>query len=831
MKWPTKLIPFILSMTMLGITGIVVLLLGVYIFLLPDLPSTENLQEIDLQVPLRVYSRQGELIAAFGEQRRVPIAYDKVPKQMIQAILAAEDDRFFDHPGVDYQGIIRAGIQLLITGEKQQGGSTITMQVARNFFLSPEKTFRRKINEILLSLQIESKLSKEEILELYFNKIYLGNRIYGIEAAAEVYYGKHTDQLNLPQIAMIAGLPKAPSRDNPVTNPKRAKERRGYVLGRMYDLDFISQEEYKAAMDAPISAKIHATKADVEAPYLAEMVRAEMVERYGEDAYIKGLRVITTLDSRLQTTANKAVRTALQEYDERHGYRGPEEHYDLSVHNNEPAWDKLLEAHKRVGDLVPALILDVKEKSATAFLGGDERQPLEWDQIKWAQRYISTDYLGKKPQKASDILKPGDMVRIIKSTTEKGITWRLAEIPAVEGALVSVQPDDGAIVALVGGYDYKISKFNRAIQAKRQPGSGFKAFIYSAALEAGFTAASLINDAPVVVEDAGLEDAWRPENYSGEFFGPTRLRYALTKSRNMVSIRLLRSMGLDHAMEHIKRFGFDPDKLPRNLSLALGSGTVTLLQMAKGYSVLANGGFRVEPYFIERIEDSHNNILYQASPLRVCTECEQSMTVEEGAPPSAQEGAKVTAAAESKINPEDKPAPEASGKKGKPPTKIAEEHIAPRVITPQNYYIMNSMMRDVITHGTATRAKSLGRSDLAGKTGTTNEQRDAWFNGFHRSMVAVTWVGFDSSEPLGRGEVGGRAALPAWIMYMEQALKGVKEQPLIMPPDMVTVRIDPTTGQRVGSDHKGAITEVFRTKQIPKNSGMASSAPSDNDLF
>jgi penicillin-binding protein 1A len=813
---------------MMGITGTIVALLGVYLYLLPDLPSTENLQKIALQVPLRVYTKQGDLIAAFGEQRRIPITYDQAPEQMVQALLAAEDDRFFDHPGVDYQGIIRAGIMLLLTGEKQQGGSTITMQVARNFFLSREKTFRRKLSEIMLALQIETKLSKEEILEIYFNRIYLGNRTYGIEAAAEVYYGKPVDQLTLAQTAMIAGLPKAPSRDNPVSNPKSAKQRRGYVLGRMYDLDFISEEEYKTAMDAPVSAKIHATKPDVEAPYLAEMVRAEMVERYGEDAYTQGLRVITTVDSRLQTSANQAVRKALQEYDERHGYRGPEEHFDLSIHNNEDAWDELVEARKRVGNLVPALILDVKEKKATAYLGDDERQTLEWEQLKWARRYIGTDALGKKPQKATEILKPGDMVRIIKNTTEDGATtWRLAQIPAVEGALVSVLPDSGAIAALVGGYDYQRSKFNRATQAKRQPGSGFKAFIYSAALEAGFTAASLINDAPVVVDDAGLEDAWRPENYSGEFFGPTRLRHALTKSRNMVSIRLLRSMGMDHALQHIGLFGFDPDKLPRNLSLALGSGTVTPLQMAAGYAILANGGFRVEPYFLERIEDSQNKILYQASPLQVCAECKQSAEVEE-TPQPAQESAEVIAAVEPQTNSDSKQAPKAASGEMQ---AVAERRIAPRVITPQNCYLMNSMMRDVVTRGTATRAKSLGRNDLAGKTGTTNEQRDAWFNGFHRSMVAVAWVGFDSSEPLGRGEVGGRAALPAWILYMEQALKGVKEQPLVMPPDMVTVRIDPKTGQRVSGNNKDAISEVFRTKQIPKSSGVASSAPSDNDLF
>jgi penicillin-binding protein 1A len=799
---------------MVGVTA----LLFAYLILGPDLPSTDNLREIKLQVPLRVYSRDGGLIAEFGEKRRAPVSISEVPEQMVQAFLAAEDDRFFDHPGVDYQGIIRAGFQLIITGERRQGGSTITMQVARNYYLTPEKTFTRKISEILLALQIESDLSKEEILELYLNKIYLGNRAYGVGAAAEVYYGKAVDQLDLPQIAMIAGLPKAPSRFNPIADPERALERRDYVLRRMMKLDFITEEQYKSALAAPVTAELHASQADVEAPYVAEMVRAEMVERYGEDdAYTGGYNVYTTIDDKLQTAANSAVRMALQEYDLRHGYRGAEQHVDLSAHPDEEAWDKLLHKIPTVGDLAPALVIAVEEKTAEVYVGPQQRLTLTWEGLQWAQPYLNENYRGSAPKTAQEILKTGDIVRLAKKTTEEGEEiWRLAQVPAVEGALVSVSPDDGALVALVGGYDYYHSKFNRAVQAKRQPGSGFKAFIYSAALEAGFTAASLINDAPVVINDPGLEAAWRPENYSGKFFGPTRLRYALTKSRNLVSIRLLRAMGIDHALKHVERFGFDAKELPRNLSLALGSGGISLMQMARGYSVLANGGYLIEPYFISRIEDSRKHTIYKAAPLEVCPECAGGAAADVRSDPSGIEIRPAEQPAEIRVT-DDRPSSEegdeaqASDPEPSPPRRIAR-----RVITPQNHYLMNSMMRDVIQHGTATRARSLGRKDLAGKTGTTNEQRDAWFNGFHRSLVAITWVGFDSSAPLGRGEVGGRAALPAWIAFMETALKDVAEQPLVMPGGMVSVRIDPKTGMPATMGQENAIFESFRAGHVPE---------------
>jgi penicillin-binding protein 1A len=753
---------------------------------------------VELQVPLRVYSRDLKLIAEFGEKRREPLSYAQVPEPMIQAFLAAEDDRFFEHPGVDYQGILRAAMQLMLTGEKRQGGSTITMQVARNFFLSREKTYIRKLNEILLALKIERSFSKEEILELYVNKIYMGHRAYGVGAAAQVYYGKKVDQLNLPQIAMIAGLPKAPSRYNPVTNPARAQIRRDYVLERMLDLGFITDPEFKKARDAEVTARLNAANLEVEAPFLAEMVRAEMVERYAEEAYTGGFSVYTTLDSRLQTAANRGVREALQAYDKRHGYRGPMAHFDIGDTSSDQELDRLLSGYRSIGDLRPALVVSLEEKTAEVYLRGGERVLIPWPGLEWARTYQSENRRGPALKKAQDVLNPGDLIRIFPAQNKAGEAyWRLAQIPAVEGALVSLNPDDGAVVALAGGYDFFTSKFNRVTQAKRQPGSGFKAFIYSAALESGFTPASLINDAPVVFNDPSLEGAWRPENYSGKFFGPTRLRHALTKSRNLVSIRLLRSMGVDHALKHAALFGFDPDELPHNLSLALGSGAVTPMEMAAAYSILANGGYRVEPYFIERIEDSKSEPMYQADPVQVCKTCEESDQTQMEPDAEAQ--------------------------------TVKADKVAPRVISAQNHYLMNSMMRDVVRRGTAVRAKALGRNDLAGKTGTTNDQKDAWFNGFTRSLVAVSWVGFDSAAPLGRGEVGGKAALPAWMTYMREALKEMPEIPLKMPAGIVTVRIDPKTGKRAGAKQQDAIFEVFRTENAPpKLLGSVASPSGDN---
>ncbi len=791
MKWLMKFLKFLLgtlfTLAFLGVAA----LAAAYLYLSPDLPPTESLRNVQFQVPLRIYSRDSLLIAEYGEKRRIPLSYHELPKKLVQAFLAAEDNRFFQHPGVDYQGILRAAVQLLMTGEKKQGGSTITMQVARNFFLSREKTYTRKLKEILLSFKIESEFSKEEILELYLNKIYMGHRAYGVGAAAQIYYGKQVDQLNLAQMAMIAGLPKAPSKYNPVTDPERALERRDYVLGQMVKHDYIESAAYETALEAPVSARIHLADIEVEAPYVAEMVRAELFERYGENLYTDGLSVFTTIDSNLQSAATQALRQALQNYDQRHGYRGPEQSVGESALDDTASLDDLLRRLPTVGDLPPAVVTSVRKKALEVYLGDGQRATIDWNGLSWAFKYKNENYRGLAPKGAEEIAKPGDVVRVLTQISETKKSLRLAQIPAVEGALVSLDPDNGAVRSLVGGYDFFSSKFNRATQAERQPGSGFKAFIYSAALEAGFTPASLINDAPVVFNDPSLEGAWRPKNYSGKFFGPTRLRMALTKSRNLVSIRLLRSMGIEHALNHISRFGFDPESMPHNLSLALGSGTVTPMQMAAAYSILANGGYRITPYFIERIEDRENKLQYHAAPPTVCPRCEVN---EEGAPIVTNQ--------------------------------TSEEHpAAPRVISPQNYYLMNSMLRDVVRYGTATKARVLGRNDIAGKTGTTNDQKDAWFNGFNRSHVAVVWVGFDSAKPLGRGEVGGKAALPAWISYMKVALADTEEIPLEAPQGIVTVRIDPKTGKRASANQENALFEVFFENNRPTQAASPSTIP------
>ena len=744
---------------------------GLYLYLSPQLPSADVLRDVRYQVPLRVYSQEGKLLAEYGEMRRSPVKFRQVPDLMVKALLAAEDDRFYQHPGVDYQGILRAAWHLVTTGQKTQGGSTITMQVARNFFLGREKTYLRKLTEILLSLKIEHEFSKDEILELYINKIYLGQRAYGFAAAAQVYYGKELSKLSLAQMAMLAGLPKAPSRYNPIANPPRALERRNYVLGRMRTVGYISEETYRAALNEPDDATLHSLTIEAEAPYLGEMVRAEMVRRFGEEAYTAGYKVVTTIDTRLQAAANDALRDALLDYEHRHGYRGPEAQVALPQEAGPEQWATALGDYDPVGGLPAGLVTSVGDADIQVYLKDGTVISVPWSGMKWARPYIDNYHAGSAPQSPADVVKPGDIIRVAQLHDGQ---WQLAQVPKVEGALVALRPDDGAVIAVTGGFDFFKSKFNRATQASRQPGSSFKPFIYSAALEQGMTPATVINDAPVVFDDPGLEDTWRPENYSGKFFGPTRLREALVHSRNLVSIRVLRAIGINSTLNYLSRFGFDKNTLPRNLSLALGSGAVTPLNLASGYTVFANGGYRVTPYFIDHVEDIDGNVLMTANPDRVCRDC--------NTPPADQTQA---------------------------------EHIAPRVITAQNTYLMTSMMRDVIRRGTGRKARVLHRHDIAGKTGTTNDQRDAWFAGFSPSVVTVSWVGFDDTHPLGFGETGGRAALPMWIDFMRAALHGVPDHPFEQPPGLVTVRIDPKTGLLADSKDRKAIFETFFADHVP----------------
>jgi len=820
-----RILRFILASGFAALTAGLIMAAAAYLYITPQLPPIERLKEVQLQVPLRVYTSDGELIAEFGEQRRAPVRYEDLPQAVIAAILATEDDRFFQHPGVDYHGLVRAAVKLISTGQKRQGGSTITMQVARNFFLSSEKTFLRKFKEIFLALKIERYLSKQEILELYLNKIYFGHRAYGIAAAAQIYYGVSIDQLSLAQVAMIAGLPKAPSSNNPVSNPQRALERRNYVLGRMYSLGAIDDEQYRAALDEPDDASLHGTTIGVKAPYVAEMVRSHMFEKFGSEAYTAGYIVFTTLNSTRQRAANSALATALLDYDRRHGYRGVLRHVDLAPDVTEGEMVAFVKSVKPVGGLKTALVVEVLEQSARIYLAESGYADLGWDEISWARRYETVNLRGPKLETAGQLLAVGDLVRVQALPEAR---WRLAQVPLVSGALVSLRPQDGALQALVGGFDFFQSKFNRALQARRQPGSSFKPFVYSAALHKGYTVASLFNDAPVVFDDPSLETTWRPENYSGKFYGPTRMREALTRSRNLVSIRLVRAIGPRYAARYARRFGFRDEQLPKDLSLALGSGTATPMEMARAYSVWANGGFYIEPYFMLEVQDSRGQVIYRANPAVACPECEDKKPEELVEAAEQAEAEQAEAEQTASAVPDAIADQEMEAEVDDPAPVYAE-----RVVDAANVYLITSMLQDVVKRGTGRRAMVLGRKDLSGKTGTTNDQRDAWFCGFNTELVTTVWVGFDRVQPLGNGETGGRAALPMWIDYMGKALQGIPEATLPQPPGLVTVRIDAKTGLRLPSGQAGGLFELFRPEYVPerysdRNEGQGTEADTGN---
>lgn len=794
----------------------VVILAMIALALTPTLPPVHALTDTQLKVPLRVYTADGQLMAEFGEEKRIPVKIEAVPNQLVQAILAAEDHSFFQHYGVDFLGIVRAAWHNFRTQSAGQGASTITMQVARNFFLSPEKTLTRKFKEMLLAFKIERELSKQEILELYVNKIFLGHRAYGFAAAAQIYFGTTLDRLTLPETAMLAGLPKAPSRDNPLSNPESALERRNYVLRRMNQLGYIDQVALEAAVTTPLTASKHVfNRFEVDAPYVGEMVRRYMYDTYDEKTYAEGFHVYTTIDSKHQRAANQALRKGLLEYDRRHGYRGPAGH--ITVH--EPAeagrLDDALKDFRVVGELLPGVVTRVEGQAAWVYTQDGFVAELDWAAMSWARAYVDENTVGPAPTSAADILRLGNIVYIeplaLDDATDRPTSWRLAQLPEVTGALVALRPRDGAVLALAGGFDFYQGSFNRAVQAERQPGSSFKPFIFTAALEKGFTPASTISGAPIVIEDAMLEDEWRPENYSKKFFGPTRLRKALALSLNLVSIRLLRATGPAYAAEYMTRFGFDSQKLPRNLSLALGSSSATPMQMVRAFAVYANGGFRVQPHFIARVEDARRNVLEQADPLVACRECETATMVD------ANEGQPLAVAQQTPVN------------AGSQPPRLA-----PRVLSPEINFLMTSMMQDVIRDGTGTAAKVLGRRDLAGKTGTTNEYRDAWFSGFNSDVVATAWIGFDQSTPLGRGEAGGRAALPIWVDYMRVALEGVPDRPVVVPDGVTKALVNAETGQPTTSTDPDAIEEYFvkgaetQTVVVDQAPEATPPAPSDN---
>lgn len=710
----------------------------------PTLPTLEVLTDYRPKIPLRIYSADGKLIGEFGEERRAVVKLEQVPKTLINAIVAAEDERFFQHGGVDYLGVARAALSNFTSGGVKQGASTITMQVARNFFLSKEKTLTRKFNEMLLAFKIESSLSKQQIIELYINQIYLGQRAYGFAAAAQIYYGRPLAELSVAQQAMLAGLPKAPSRFNPIANPSRAKLRQQYVLRRMRELGMLTPEQLVNADKEPMVMRQSINEFHVRADYFAEMVRAQMFERYGEDAYTHGFKVYTTLLSEHQRAAYDALRKGVLDYDRRHGYRGPEAYVELTGELTDDKLEDALQDAPDSDEIYPAVVLEAGPKQVRIYRSGGERITISEDGLKFAAKLLGENV------PPTQRIRRGAIIRITKD--EKG-RWQIAQLPQVESALVSADPRTGAIRALIGGFDFNRNQYNHVTQALRQPGSSFKPFIYSAALEKGFTASTMINDAPLTFTAAQTgSEPWEPKNYDGKFEGPMRLRTALAKSKNLVSVRILQAITPQYAQDYISRFGFDPKLHPPYLTMALGAGNVTPMQMLGAYSVFANGGYKIAPYFIDRVEDDKGKVMLANQPV------------------------------------------------------VAGES-AERVIDSRNAFIMSSLMRDVVRMGTATRAMRLKRNDLAGKTGTTNEFVDAWFGGFQPTLVAIAWMGFDQPKTLGRNETGGSAALPIWIDYMATALKNVPEEGFNPPPGVIVMPVNAETGLRAGEG--SGISEYF----------------------
>ncbi len=694
----------------------------------PNLPSLEALTDYQPKIPLRVYTADGVLIGEFGEERRAVVTIAEVPEVLKRSILAAEDERFYQHAGIDYQGVLRAALSNLTSGGRRQGASTITMQVARNFFLSSEKTLTRKLYEALLSFKIENSLKKDQILELYVNQIYLGQRAYGFASAAQIYFGKSLDKLTLQEAAMLAGLPKAPSTFNPVVNPQRAKQRQLYVLRRMKDLGHISEPQYAEAAKAPMHVKREASEFALHAEYIAEMVRQAVYDQYPNDVYTRGFRVYTTIRKADQEAAYVSLRKGVLDYDRRHGYRGPEAYASLADNADQEDYDEALSDHDDNDNLLAALVLTADAKEVKAITRAGDAVSISGDGLRFVARSLDPKAL---PQKQ---IRRGSIIRVQRD--EKKL-WQIVQLPEAEAAFVSVDPNDGAIRALVGGFDFNRNKFNHVTQGWRQPGSSFKPFIYSAALEKGFTPATVIPDEPLVVEaDVTGSQRWEPRNYDGKYDGPMRMRTALAKSKNMVSIRILKAIGTQYAQDYVTRFGFEANKHPPYLTMALGAGSVTAWQMARAYTVFANGGYLVQPYFIQRIVDDRGNSLGAANPQHV-----------------------------------------------------GEENL--RVVDPRNAFIMDSMLQDVTRYGTAARVARLGRRDLAGKTGTTNDFLDAWFCGYSPALVGIAWVGFDQPRTLGRNETGGSVALPIWIGYMEKALQNVPQVERTRPEGIIDMRVDP----------------------------------------
>ncbi|WP_191907563.1 penicillin-binding protein 1A [Vibrio fortis] len=852
MKFIKRLFIFTLVCMILGVSTI----FGFYYYVKPELPDVATLRDVELQTPMQVFSQDGKLISQFGEKRRNPVSYDEIPRHLVEALIATEDSRFYDHPGIDPIGITRAAIVVAMSGSAKQGASTITQQLARNFFLSNEKKIMRKIKEIFIAIHIEQLLSKEEIMELYVNKIFLGHRSYGFGAAARVYFGKDLPDLTLSEIATLAGMPKAPSTMNPIYSLERATNRRNVVLGRMLDEKYITQEEYDEARAEELVSKYHGAEIELSAPYVAEVARAWMVERYGEDAYTSGMKVYTTVDSTLQDAANRAAITNLLNYDERHGYRGAEK---VLWQTEQAAWEqeqivKHLRSQPTYGDLTPAVVTKVDAQSAHVWVKNQGEGVIEWQGMNWARKFLTDDRQGPAPSNAKEILAVGEQIWVRseaisgkEATTEESeeateianaapANWRLSQVPNANTAFVAMNPDNGAVLSMVGGFNFVHNKFNRATQSIRQVGSGIKPFIYSAAIDKGLTLASLINDAPINQWDKSQGTAWRPKNSPPTYVGPTRLRIGLAQSKNVMAVRVLREVGLDDTRNYLTRFGFDIDEVPRSETIALGAGSLTPMKVAQGYSVFANGGYYVEPFYISRVESPFGEVEFEASPKVVChQDCETTLETD----PIADEFA------EQDVD--------------------AETQYAPQVISEQNAFLVREMLYSNIWgggnwregtgwNGTGWRAQPLKRRDIGGKTGTTNDSKDTWYSGYGPGIVATVWVGFDNhNRNLGRtknnsnlgknqitgAEAGAKTAQPAWVDFMGLALKDVPAQRKDIPEDIVRVRIDRDTGLLTNKSDGSSMFEYFvkgtePTEYISERFGddiYSSSGEAEEELF
>ncbi len=765
-----KTINLLLWCCLFGGLGIVMISASAYLYLSPKLPPAEDYRNVRLVNPLRVFTADNKLIAEFGEVRRDPIKYSEIPPLLVNALIASEDTRFYEHNGVDLKALARSVLGIL-SGNPSGGGSTLTMQLAKNISFEGESPYSRKFKEILLALKIERELNKDEILELYLNRIFFGISAYGVSAASSQFYNKTPNELSLAEMAMLVAILPAPNTINPLRSGQRALTYRSRVLRRMLELNMISQNQFDEANNAPLTAQRYGVEIEVDAPYIAEMVRLEMQARYGDLAITDGFEVYTTINSETQALANKALTDGLENYDRNHGYRGPENQMRPNNSSNDiDMWLSILARTPTLADQQPAFVQRISERSILALLKSGESITIEWDGIRWAKRFINNSTWTSSPRTAREVAEVGDLIRVSKNDEGR---WMLSQIPGVNGALVSINPNNGAIMALTGGYDFYQSNFNRVTQARRQPGSNFKPFLYAAALENGYTAASLINDAPLDRSD------YRPENFNGDFLGPISLKYALTNSKNLVSLRLYDALGDNVVLPYISRFGFTESEFPRNdLTVAIGSHAVTPMEIATGYTVFANGGYQVEPYLIQRIDNFNDGNVYLAEPASICPVCEENFDPE---------------------NPQ-----------------LSSAYPAPRVIDEDVAYIMNTMLRSVVTNGSGRRInREIGRSDLAGKTGTTNDNFDLWFSGFNADMVTTVYVGFDNPQTLGRDEQAATVAVPIWIDFMEDALADMPINSMAQPDGIVTVRINPETGFRAQPNEEGAIFEVFREEYQP----------------